>query len=145
MMSGQALLIGFNDTISYSINSKLYDMQTRVVSELFPSFPNSVNELQMCSSILPSAFQSSPRQLTSSHVLVMLTVCKTRCIYLPFLFSASVFLKGNPLVLLSAPVFLLILPLLLANKMHHNAIAARNVDPRVPKLKEKTPVSVHMP
>lgn len=67
-------------------------------------------------------------------------------LYLPFFFfSASAFLNGNPLVLLSAPVFLLILPLLLANRMHHSAIADRNADPIVPKLKLKTPVSVHMP
>jgi hypothetical protein len=66
------------------------------------------------------------------------------CIYLPFLFSASVFLNGNPLVLLSAPVFLLILPSLLANKMHQNATAARKVEPSVPRLKDMTPVSVHM-
>jgi hypothetical protein len=65
-------------------------------------------------------------------------------IYLPFLFSASLFLNGNPLVLLSAPVFLLILPLLLANKMHQKATAAKNVDPSVPRLKDMTPVSVHM-
>jgi len=66
-------------------------------------------------------------------------------IYLPFLLSASLFLKGNPLVRLSAPVFLLILPLLLANRMHQNATAARKVEPSVPRLKLRTPVWVHMP
>jgi hypothetical protein len=67
-----------------------------------------------------------------------------RSIYLAFLLSASVFLNGNPLVRLSAPVFLLILPLLLANKIHQKATAAKNVDPSVPRLKLRTPVSVHM-
>jgi hypothetical protein len=65
-------------------------------------------------------------------------------IYLPFLFSASWFLNGNPDVLLSAPVFLLMRPLLLANKMHHNATIARKPEPSVPRLKAITPVRVHM-
>lgn len=65
-------------------------------------------------------------------------------IYLPFFFSASAFLNGKPDVLLSAPVFLLIRPLLLANKMHHSATMARKPEPSVPKLKAMTPVRVHM-
>jgi len=64
-------------------------------------------------------------------------------IYLPFLFPASLFLNGNPLILLSAPVLRLMRPLLLANIIHQNATAARNMLPRVPKLKLMTPVSVH--
>lgn len=65
-------------------------------------------------------------------------------IYLAFLLSASAFLNGNPLVLLSAPVFLLILPLLLANKMHHSATMARKPEPSVPRLNASTPVLVHI-
>lgn len=64
--------------------------------------------------------------------------------YLPFLFSASWFLNGNPDVLLSAPVFLLIRPLLLANSMHQSAIIPRKPEPSVPRLKAMIPVLVHM-
>ena len=42
-----------------------------------------------------------------------------------FLLSASAFVKGNPLVLLSAPVFRLILPPELAKSRHHNPIAPK--------------------
>ena len=65
-------------------------------------------------------------------------------IYFAFLLSASEFLNGNPLVLLSAPVFLLIRPLLLANRMHHSATMARKPDPSVPRLNDVTPVWVHI-
>lgn len=78
---------------------------------------------------------------TSSHTSLL---SASHYIYLPFLLSASAFLNGNPLVLLSAPVFLLILPLLLANKMHHSATMARKPEPSVPRLNDVTPVLVHM-
>src|SRR6187402_2266034 len=42
----------------------------------------------------------------------------------------SLEVNGNPLVLLSAPVFLLILPEVEANNMHHNPMAAKPADPR---------------
>jgi len=64
--------------------------------------------------------------------------------YLPFFFSASRFLNGYPLVRLSAPVFLLILPSLLANKMHHIATEAKKPLPSVPRLNDSTPVCVHI-
>lgn len=66
------------------------------------------------------------------------------CVYLAFLFSASWFLNGNPDVLLSAPVFLLMRPLLLANKMHQSAIIARKPEPSVARPKDMTPTLVHM-
>src|SRR5947209_5652196 len=74
----------------------------------------------------------------------LFTVRTAPRIYLTFLLSASAFLNGNPLVLLSAPVFLLILPLLLANKMHHSATVAKKPEPSVPRLNDVTPVLVHM-
>lgn len=54
----------------------------------------------------------------------------------------SLFPKGKPLVLLSAPVFLLILPLLLANRIHHKPIEARTAEPTEPRAKELLPVEV---
>jgi hypothetical protein len=47
----------------------------------------------------------------------------------------SEFLKGYPLVLLSAPVFLLILPLLVANNMHQRPIEARLAEAMVARTK----------
>lgn len=48
----------------------------------------------------------------------------------------SLFPKGKPLVLLSAPVFLLILPLLLAKRIHHKPTEAREAEPTAPRTKE---------
>lgn len=53
--------------------------------------------------------------------------------YLTFLLSASTFRNGNPLVLLSAPVLLLILPLSPANIRHHSPKAARTPLPTNPR------------
>jgi hypothetical protein len=49
--------------------------------------------------------------------------------------AASLFSKGKALVLLSAPVFLPILPLLVANKIHQRPMAARAADPVDPRTK----------
>jgi hypothetical protein len=73
--------------------------------------------------------------LRSTHLL--------RTIYCPFpafLLSASLFLNGNPDVRLSAPVFRLILPSLLAKRMHHSATAEKNALAKVAMPKLKTPV-----
>lgn len=59
--------------------------------------------------------------------------------FLPFLLLASRFLNGNPLVLLSAPVLLLMwLPE--PNMRHHRPKAAIRPDPTAPN--KKPPVSV---
>ena len=77
------------------------------------------------------------------QIVMHIADCKTICtiaatvaatnrtphnLFLPaFFLSASTFLKGNPLVLLSAPVRLLILPAELPNSTHHKPIAAKKL------------------
>lgn len=60
-----------------------------------------------------------------------------------FLSASTLFLNGNPLVVLSAPVFRLILPSLLANRMHQIATAQKKPLPATLRLKLRMPVSVH--
>lgn len=62
---------------------------------------------------------------------------------LPFLLLASLFLNGNPLVLLSAPVLLLMwLPA--PNMRHHKPNAARMPDPTAPNRKPPVLVALNL-
>ena len=61
---------------------------------------------------------------------------------LAFLLSASMFLRGNPLVRLSAPVLLLILPGELPNRRHHKPKAPSRLLPMHPKMKPVCPDSL---
>jgi hypothetical protein len=144
----------------FCFHSLLYDIQARfnalpsssntltpacVNTSAFPWFARPFAELR--SRDHPFSYPAQQLCTISSNLLALMVLSAHPTVvgvYLPFLLSASLFLNGKPLVLLSAPVFLLILPLLLANKIHQKAIAAKKVEPSVPKLKERTPVSVHM-
>jgi hypothetical protein len=52
-------------------------------------------------------------------------------------------LKGYPLVLLSAPVFRLILPLVVANNIHQRPIEAKMVDPTVDNMNATWPFQLN--
>ena len=69
---------------------------------------------------------------------------RTYTLFLPaFFLSASVLLNGKPLILLSAPVFRLILPPLVAKSIHHSAMAAKSPDPATLNANDICPVVMY--
>jgi hypothetical protein len=56
----------------------------------------------------------------------------------------SEFLNGYPLVLLSAPVFRLILPLLVANSIHQRPIEAKPADPMADMARTAWPPELNL-
>ena len=72
--------------------------------------------------------RSIPRSIRHNRIIQDIRPLRVPILYELFFhacfLAASVFLNGNPVVLLSAPVFRLIFPLLLAKSTHQRPMAA---------------------